>query len=94
MILERTEIEVHDSKAGDFARIVMSDMAPLLRQCKGMRDVQVLRGKENPSKFLLLIEWESLGAHHAAQSTPEHRKLRSMFGPFSKAAAMEHFKAL
>ncbi len=94
MILERTEIEVSDRKAGEFARVVMSDMAPLLRLCKGVRSVRVMRGRETPTKFLFLVEWESLDAHHSAQKLPEHRKFRSMFAPYGISGKMEHFKDL
>lgn len=94
MILERSELMIRPEKANEFARVVMSDMAPLLRQCKGVESVRISRGMEDPTKFIFLVEWSSVDAHHTSQSSNEHRKFRSMFGPYTLSGAMEHFKDL
>ena len=47
---------------------------------------------ENPGKFMLLVEWESMDAHIAFPKNPVYGEFRQLIGSFSKGGAMEHFE--
>ena len=64
MIIERVELQVAEGKEEAFATI-LGDARKILSSADGCRSVAAARGVENPSKFLLLLEWDSVG-HHVA----------------------------
>jgi heme-degrading monooxygenase HmoA len=59
----------------------------------GFRSARVTRGVESPSRFVLLIEWDSLEAHTVGFRESENfARWRSVVGPFFDGAPrVEHF---
>jgi heme-degrading monooxygenase HmoA len=67
-------------------------MAALL-DCVGCHSARMGRGVENPSKFCLQLEWESVDAHNAARDSEAFGRFKTIAGPFFGAGGgfMEHF---
>jgi hypothetical protein len=62
-----------------------------LRAVPGVLTVSLGRGVENPSKFLLLIDWATMEAHGAYNKMPVCAEIRALIGRFSQGGSMEHF---
>jgi len=92
MLLERAEILVTEGSESDFAAAMSERGVPLLAAVPGVKSVSFGRGVENPAKFMLLVEWESLEAHAAYNKTPSCTRLRELIRPYAKGGSMEHFQ--
>jgi heme-degrading monooxygenase HmoA len=59
----------------------------------GFRSARVTRGVESPTRFVLLIEWDSLEAHTVGFRESENfARWRSVVGPFFDGTPrVEHF---
>lgn len=90
-LIERSELTVKPGMEDDFYAAVLEKGVPLLRGVDGVVSVQFGKGVENPSKFMLLVGWTSMGAHTAYAGTASALELRAIMGPFVTAGAMEHF---
>jgi quinol monooxygenase YgiN len=91
MVIERAEILAKEGTADAFAAALNERGIPLLAGHQGCRSVKVGRGVENPDKFLLLVEWDSVEAHVTATQTPRHAEFREVIGPFAAGGGAEHF---
>lgn len=92
MLLERSEIMTKEGMEQPFFASMTSKGVPLLESVPGVRSVQFGQGVENPQKFLLLVEWETMDAHTAFTKTPARMELGALIRPFSTGGAMEHFQ--
>ncbi len=92
MLLERAELLIKPGVEDEFAATMQERALPLLRADPGVVAVQFGRGVENPSKFMLLVEWTSLEAHAAFKSSATYMPFVQTFGPYSEGGAMEHFE--
>jgi heme-degrading monooxygenase HmoA len=92
MLLERAELQIKEGQEEAFTTTMQSQGVPLLRGVPGVLSVNFGRGVENPGKFMLLVEWQSLEAHAAFNKSPASPQLRALIGPHSKGGAMEHFR--
>ena len=93
MLVERTELTLDETRAAAFDAAMADRGVPLLRSVPGALAVSFGRGVENPSKFLLLVTWQSMDAHKEYNKTPACTELRRLIGDFAPAsAAMEHFE--
>ena len=92
MLVERSELTVKPGAEDDFHTAIIDKGVPLLKSVDGVLSVQVGRGVENPSKFMLLVGWDSMDAHTAYGGTPKSLELRGIMGPFLAGGAMEHFE--
>ena len=92
MLVERAELLIKEGLEQDFAAAITERGVPLLKSVPGVKSVKVGRGVENPHKFMLLVEWESMDAHSAYKTTPSAVGLREVIGPYSKGGSMEHFE--
>jgi len=60
---------------------------------QGCRSVRMTRGVESPSRFVLLVEWDSVGAHHAFRASDRFGEWRGHVGPhFAAPPVVEHFE--
>jgi heme-degrading monooxygenase HmoA len=92
MVIERVEILAPPGREKAF-KTAMVEGVKLLAGAAGSRSVKLGHGIENPSKFLLLIEWESVDAHIAFTKTSEFESFRNLAGPFfAGPPSMEHFE--
>jgi heme-degrading monooxygenase HmoA len=92
MLTERAEILIKPGAENDFAVAMHERGIPLLKAVPGVKSVRIGRGVENPDKFILLVEWESMDAHKAFSQAPGNAELRQVIGPHSRGGAMEHFE--
>jgi heme-degrading monooxygenase HmoA len=81
MIIERAELPVTSGREVEFEEAFIP-AAGYLRGAKDCHGVSFARGIENPSRYLLLIEWESLAAHQAFAATEEFGKFVAVIRPF------------
>jgi len=91
MLVERSELLIKDGMEDEFATVMARKAVPLLKGLKGINAVSFGRGIENPGKFMLLVEWESMDAHSAFRTDPVYPEFRALLSPFTKGGAMEHF---
>lgn len=92
MVLEVALIEVIAGKEEDFAA-AYAKARPVLVGTPGCRSVRMTRGVESPSRFVLLVEWDSVDAHlQNFRATERFTTWRSLIGPyFGGAPVVEHF---
>jgi heme-degrading monooxygenase HmoA len=58
----------------------------------GCRSVRMTQGIETPTRFVLLVEWESVAAHEAFRVSDAFRAWRGHVGPhFAGTPRIEHF---
>jgi heme-degrading monooxygenase HmoA len=88
--LERAELSVTDPSA--FERVLPAAV-PLLRGAAGCRGVRVLRGVEEPTSYLLLIEWDSVAAHVDFTGTEAFGRFLGLVREhFAGPSNMRHFE--
>jgi heme-degrading monooxygenase HmoA len=92
MLVERSELTVAEGKEDAFTAAMKETGTALLRGVEGVKSVQVGRGIENPQKFILLVEWESMDAHTAYSQTLASQEFRALVGPLVQGGTMEHFE--
>jgi heme-degrading monooxygenase HmoA len=91
MLVERSELFIKEGMEEEFAAAMRERGTPLLAGIPGVRAVSMGRGVENPDKFILMIEWESMAAHDAFRDHPDYGPFRQVLAPFVKGGSMEHF---
>jgi len=92
MVLEVALIDVHSGQENEFAdayRIARE----VLVTTPGCRSVRMTRGIESPSRFVLLVEWDSVDAHETNfRGTDRFTTWRGHIGPFfAGPPIVEHF---
>ncbi|MGQ0779018.1 MAG: antibiotic biosynthesis monooxygenase family protein [Pseudonocardiales bacterium] len=91
MILEIVEITVRPGEEDAFA-MAYRRAAHLVRDSPGCLSMRMTRGVEAPSRFVLLIEWESL-MHHTEgfRESASFHAWRAEIGPFiTQPPRVEH----
>jgi len=91
MLLERAEILINEGLEPGFATAMQDRGLPILSAVPGVLSVNLGRGVENPGKFMLLVEWESMDAHSAYNKSPACGEIRALIRGFAKGGSMEHF---
>src|SRR4051794_25750534 len=81
MILEVALIDVVPGHEDAFAAAYRT-ARPVLAGTEGCRSVRMTRGEESPSRFVLLVEWESV---EAPAELPGHRAVSAMAGAAGSA---------
>lgn len=92
MVLEVAEIEVRPGGEDDFVAAYRGVRA-VLSGTPGCHSVRMTRGVESPSRFVLLVEWESVAAHEENfRATERFESWRGAIGPFfAGPPRVEHF---
>jgi heme-degrading monooxygenase HmoA len=95
MVLEVADIEVTPGREDDFAAAYRG-VREVLAGTPGCRSVRMTRGIESPSRFVLLVEWESVAAHEDNfRGTDRYGTWRAAIGPyFAAPPRVEHFADL
>lgn len=91
MLLERAELQIREGLEQEFSAAMAKSGLSLLASVPGVRSVRIGRGVENPQKFMLLVEWDTMDSHTAFKSSPTMTEFRALLKPFSTGGAMEHF---
>ena len=91
MILEVATIDVQSGMGSDFEKGV-AEALPLFRRARGYRSIRLERGIENPTRYHLVVEWETIEDHvvHFRNSV-DFQAWRSLVGhTFSRPPSVEH----
>jgi heme-degrading monooxygenase HmoA len=92
VVLEVALIDVHPGQEDAFAAAYRLGH-PILAGTPGCRSVRMTRGVESASRFVLLVEWDSVEAHlQNFRSTERFERWRGHIGPFfAQPPLVEHF---
>ncbi|MBV1852366.1 antibiotic biosynthesis monooxygenase family protein [Catellatospora tritici] len=92
MVLEVALISVQPGREDEFAAAYAKGHE-VLASTPGCLSVRMTRGVESPSKFTLLVEWETVAAHEDNfRATERFTTWRGLIGPFFAAPpVVEHF---
>ena len=92
MVLEVALIDVTPGQEDDFASAYKA-ARHLVADTPGCRSVRMTRGIESPSRFVLLVEWDSVEAHEVNfRGSPRFPEWRSLIGPyFAGPPQVEHY---
>jgi heme-degrading monooxygenase HmoA len=92
MVLEIALIDITPGQEEDFASAYRT-ARHLVSDTPGCRSVRMTRGVESPSRFVLLVEWDSVEAHEVNfRGSPSFPEWRRLIGPyFAAAPQVEHF---
>ncbi len=90
MVLEVAIIDVTD--ADDFRTAFLGARDGLL-STPGCRSVRMTEGIETPTRFVLMVEWDSIDAHEQNfRATERFTTWRAAIGPyFANPPQVEHF---
>lgn len=65
----------------------------LVADSDGCHALRMTRGVETPSRFVLLVEWDSVDAHQAFRDSDRFGRWRGHVGPhFAGPPVVEHFE--
>jgi heme-degrading monooxygenase HmoA len=92
MVLEVALINVIPGREDEFAAAYAKGH-PVLAGTPGCRSVRMTRGIETPSRFVLLVQWDSVAAHEENfRGTERFDAWRALIGPFfAEPPLVEHF---
>jgi heme-degrading monooxygenase HmoA len=92
MVLEVGDISVRPGAEADFAAAYRR-VREVLATTPGCRSVRMTQGIESPSRFVLLVEWDSVEAHGSNfRGTERFDQWRAEIGPyFAQPPHVEHF---
>jgi heme-degrading monooxygenase HmoA len=92
MILEVAIIDVVPGQEDEFVA-AYTQARTLVAGTPGCRSVRMTRGIETPSRFVLLVEWDSVAAHlDNFRATERFVRWRGLIGPyFAAPPVVEHF---
>ena len=82
MVLEVADINVQPGKESEF-EAAYRGAVEVLRSTPGCQSVRMTRGIESPSRFVLLVEWDSVDAHEQNfRNSERFTTWRAAIGPF------------
>jgi heme-degrading monooxygenase HmoA len=91
MVYERAQLYIADGSEAAF-EAAMNDSIGLLRQAAGCQGAALARGVEEPSTYLLLVEWGAVEDHVAFTKTDEYKVFGGAIAPhFAKPPEVLHF---
>lgn len=95
MVLEVALIDVLEGREDEFAAAYRK-AREVLATTPGCRTVRMTRGVESASRFVLLVEWDTVEAHlENFRATDRFTQWRGLIGPyFDGAPRVEHFTDL
>jgi heme-degrading monooxygenase HmoA len=93
VVLEVALIDVQDGTAEQFASAYRIAREILLNT-PGVRSVRMTHGIERPTRFVLLVEWDSVEAHEVNfRQTDRFGRWRGLIGPyFATPPLVEHYE--
>jgi len=91
MVLEVALIDVTDGSQQEFAAAYEQARA-LVAATPGCGAMRMTQGIETPTRFVLLIEWDSVAAHDDFRNGERFSQWRALIGPhFAVPPQVEHF---
>jgi heme-degrading monooxygenase HmoA len=92
MVLEIAIIDVRPGQEDAFAT-AYATARPIVATTPGCRSVRMTRGIESPSRFVLLVEWDSVEAHlETFRGSDRFGRWRAIIGEyFAGPPLVEHY---
>ena len=92
MVLEVALIDITPGQEAAFASAYRQAHI-ILAGTPGCRSIRMTQGIESPSRFVLLVEWDSVDAHQDNfRATVRFAQWRGLIGPYFAAPPLvEHF---
>ena len=91
MVLEVALIDVTDGSQAAFAAAYQQARV-LVAQTPGCGAMRITQGVETPTRFVLLVEWDSVQAHDDFRCSERFGQWRALIGPhFAGPPHVEHF---
>lgn len=91
MVLEVALIDVTAGQEDAFAA-AYQEARQQIEQADGSRSIRMTRGVETPSRFVLMVEWDSVEAHNGFRASDAFSVWRGLIGPhFANPPHVEHF---
>ena len=92
MVLEVALIDITPGQEDSFAA-AYRQAHTVLAGTAGCRSIRMTQGIESPSRFVLLVEWDSVDAHQDNfRATERFTQWRGLIGPyFAAPPVVEHF---
>jgi heme-degrading monooxygenase HmoA len=92
MVLEVAVFEIVPGREDEFIA-AYARARPIVTSTPGCHSVRMTRGEESPSRFVLLVEWDSVQAHlDNFRATERFAQWRGLIGPyFAAPPVVEHF---
>ena len=69
-------VKAPPGKGGEVERVWKQECAPLMLRIKGCLREELLRGREDPSEYISVAEWDSQAAIDAYLASPEHEQIK------------------
>jgi heme-degrading monooxygenase HmoA len=95
MFWEVAQIEVKAGEEGAF-EAAAGKAVPLFKRAKGCRGMQMQRSVEHPTRYLLVVDWETVEDHivHFRESD-DFREWRRLVGEFfASSPSVQHTRRL
>jgi heme-degrading monooxygenase HmoA len=95
MILEAAMLRVIPGLEGEF-EAAFREASPIIASMPGYLAHELQRCMEAPSRYLLLVQWETLEAHTVGfRGSPEYQRWRALLHHFyDPFPVVEHFEAV
>ena len=95
MVLEIAQFEITPGAEEAFEAAYAKGRS-LLAETPGFRDARMTRGVESPSRFVLLVEWDTVEAHEVGfRGSDRFATWRALIGPhFAAPPVVEHYAYL
>jgi heme-degrading monooxygenase HmoA len=95
MILEHAVLQVRPGQTADF-EAAFAQAAPIIASMHGYRTHQLRRCIEDPNRYLLLVEWDTLEDHtQGFRGSAEYEKWKALlhhfYNPFPE---VDHYETL
>lgn len=92
MVLEVAQIDVTAGQEDEFAEAYRA-ARELVTSTPGCRSVRMTRGVESPSRFVLLVEWDTIEAHERNfRESERFTAWREQISPyFAAPPVVEHY---
>ena len=91
MVLEVALIDVNAGSEADF-RSAYAEARQHVAASSGVGTIRMTQGVETPTRFVLLIEWDSVEAHDGFRQSAAFGRWRGLIGPyFASPPHVEHF---
>lgn len=95
MILEAAMLPVISGREAEF-ETAFREASPIIASMPGYLGHELQRCIETPSRYLLLVRWETLEAHTTGfRGSPEYQRWRALLHHFyDPFPVVEHFEAV
>jgi heme-degrading monooxygenase HmoA len=91
MVLEVADFQVVPGAEQDFSYAYLG-VRHVIDSAPGCRSMRMTHGIESPSRFVLLVEWDSVAAHDEFRASERFTTWRAAIGPFfAHSPLVEHF---